>query len=507
MKRLFFSIIAALAILSAPVAQAGNITVEQSKDAAVHFLKHNTYLGKLATERLTLVYQLMNEELNVPSMYFFNVSDGGWIVMAASTAIEPVVAFSDEDSFNPDRMAPATETWFNLYNAIICEVQNLDAEKTLPDNEQWSTLSNHQLTGNTKDTQVKFLASKWDQGDFDGKIYNMFAPKATSTCPGGVYYCPTGCVATALAQICNYYEFPKKARGLISNSYSWSAGETWIYYNGSYQNVTYQSGGGTQRMNFKDSASFDYSLMPNALTARTKEASRREVSRLGWYIGAAVRMQYAPDGSSSNDGKVLEGMPAYFKYTVGTLTNRGNNTATFINRLRADLMRKRPVYMTGYNSLGGEGRDAGGHAWVCGGYMEQDEDFYYMNWGWGGSSDAWYNLRANTQQSMTAGQYAFTDYQSHITGMIPEGDSVGIGGVEQVATLGAAYPNPATYSVKIPYQSVGAAVLTIYNALGQPVETRRVQAGNGEVSVRVDAMPKGIYIYRMGDAYGKFVVR
>lgn len=505
MKRLFFSIIACLAILSVPVAQAGNITVEQSKDAAVHFLQHNTYLGKLTTESLTLVYQMMNEDLDVPSMYFFNVSDCGWIAMTASTAMEPVVAFSDEDSFDPNRMAPALRTWLNLYNNMVCEIQNLDAEKGLPDNEQWSDLANHRLTGNTKDLQQKFLNSKWDQGDYDGQIYNMFAPKAVSSAPGGYYYCPTGCVATALAQICNYYQFPKKPRNIVTNIFSWQAGSVRVSY---YTSYTYEAGGGRQLMNFDDSASFNYSLMPNVLTARTKEESRREVSRLGWYLGAAVKMQYAPDGSSSNDQKVMEGMPTYFKYDAGTYTSRGSNSTLFMQRLREDLVKKHPVYMTGVDALGGDGRDAGGHAWVCGGYMEQDQDMYYMNWGWGGSNDAWYNLRSNTIADMTAGQYAFTKYQGHITGMIPEGDSVlGVGEVEEVALLGAAYPNPATYSVRIPYQSVSSADLTIYNALGQPVETRRVQAGHGEVVVRVDAMPKGIYIYRMGDAYGKFVVR
>ena len=314
-------------------------------------------------------------------------------------------------------------------------------------------------------------------------------------------------MATALAQICHYYQFPKKARNLGYTSYSWSAGNTYVLYNGSYRSVSYEAGNGSKRMNFNDSAAFDYSLMPNALTARTREASRREVSRLGWYIGIAVKMSYAPDGSSSNDSKVIENFPNYFKFTTPTYVRRtSSNTTSYMNALRAELLMKRPVYMTGFSNVG-DGRDAGGHAFLVGGYMEQDQDMYYMNWGWGGNDDAWYNLRANTEETMYAGGYAFTEGQSIYTNFIPEGDSVSISEVDLDATLGAAYPNPATYSVKIPYHTSNVAELTIYNALGQPVETRRVQAGNGELTVRVDAMPKGIYIYRMGDAYGKFIVR
>ena len=49
--------------------------------------------------------------------------------------------------------------------------------------------------------------------------------------------------------------------------------------------------------------------------------------------------------------------------------------------------------------------------------------------------------------------------------------------------------------------------LTVYNMMGQPVLTHSVQAGTGNVELRVDSMPAGIYIYRMGNAYGKFIVR
>lgn len=509
MKRVFFSLLAVLALVATPTAKADNITVEQAQDAALHYMQHNAYIGRMEPSDLTLVYQYMNDELNVPSMYVFNLPKEGWIIMAATTVINPVVAFNDVASFDPDNMAPAAAEWLNLFNEVVCGIQKLDAEKSLGSCEDWDKLENHLLTGNTKDSQVILIKTTWDQGDYDGTIYNMFAPKATSSAPGGYYTCPTGCVATALAQICNYYQFPKKPRGLAQTSYSWNAGETYILYNGSYRDVTYQSGSGTKRMNFdsRDTLPFDYSLMPNSLTARTALNKRKEVSRLGWYLGIAVKMSYNPGGSSSNDEKVMQGMPTNFKYTVGTYTNRtSSNTTYYMNLLREDLMKKRPVYMTGVSTVG-DGRDAGGHAFICAGYMQEDQNMYYMNWGWGGGSDAWYNLRANTQESMYAGGYAFTDYQSHITGMIPEGDSVNIATMEEVVSLGAAYPNPATYSVKIPYRCDNASELTIYNALGQPVETRRVQAGNSEVTVRVDAMPKGIYIYRMGDAYGKFIVR
>ncbi len=61
--------------------------------------------------------------------------------------------------------------------------------------------------------------------------------------------------------------------------------------------------------------------------------------------------------------------------------------------------------------------------------------------------------------------------------------------------------------MNVPYSTNSATTLTLYNALGQPVLTRNVQAGAGELTIRVDNMPKGVYIYRMGDAYGKLIVK
>ena len=76
-----------------------------------------------------------------------------------------------------------------------------------------------------------------------------------------------------------------------------------------------------------------------------------------------------------------------------------------------------------------------------------------------------------------------------------------------MAVLGMPYPNPAILSVALPYSTREAVELQVYNVSGCLVESRRIQAGDGEVVLRVDALPAGMYIYRMGNAHGKFMVR
>lgn len=470
-------------MLAAPMTQAENLSVDQAKDAAAHFLQHNTTLTRVTADQLTLAHQWNNETLGVPSMYLFAAPSEGWIVMAATTAIDPVVAYSDENAYD-GRMAPQQQWWLEGCSEYVSAVQALDAEKPLGDSPEWTALANHALKGGTK-ASVTLMKTKWDQGGPQGNDYNMFSPVINDS------VAPTGCVATALAQICKYYEYPKQPKGRVS-----------------YRND--RDGGTQMAINFDTVAPLDYSLMPNEIRFSTTQERRVEVSRLDYYVGMSVKMQFGPALSGSQDDWAVSGMKTNMKYTRGTLVERRfTNDTAYLNKVRRELLMNRPVYMSGVSSSGG-GAHAGGHAWVCDGYKEEDSSMYHMNWGWGGTGNAFYNLRTNSLQ-INGQPYNFSRQQSVITGMIPPQDStaiqVGVVEVENVAELGRPYPNPATLSVTLPYSTREAADLTVYSVSGRMVTSQRVQAGEGEVTLRVDALPSGIYIYRLGDAHGKFVVR
>ena len=59
----------------------------------------------------------------------------------------------------------------------------------------------------------------------------------------------------------------------------------------------------------------------------------------------------------------------------------------------------------------------------------------------------------------------------------------------------------------LPYTTPDATQMTIYNIEGKVVATYPVQAGNGELTVNVDGMPSGVYIYRMNSVSGRFMVQ
>ena len=489
MRKLVFPIIVLALLMSGTMVHADNITLSQAKDVAAHFLQHNTSLERITPEDLTLVRQLDNEVLGVPSMYMFNANDCGWIIIAGTTVLHPVVAYNDEGPMDFNDMPENAEGWFLGYNEGIKATQIADAQKGLADSPEWFTLSNHNLKGNTKDTEVTFMSEKWGQGKPTKPTYNLYCPKVDGQ------YCYVGCVATAMAQICHYYQYPVKATGY--RSYVWSS----------------PSGNKTLQCRYSDSAIFDYSIMPDkVLQYSTSTESKIMVARLCYYLGVSVKMHYGIDGSGAQSEDVPSAMKNFFKYKRGTQIYRNNvGTTEFISKMRADLLLKRPVYFSAY-SPSSTGRDAG-HAFLATGYREVDQDFYYFNWGWDGSSNGWCNVTANNMQANS--EYNFTDGQDIIIDMVPPADStgglyypqVGISDVPEGIELGIAYPNPASYSVNLPYSAGQATELKIFSVDGKMIESRSVAAGNGVVEVRVDEMPKGVYIYRMGDAYGKFIVK
>lgn len=500
MKRIVSKFLLAVAVMAPTMAHAENLTADQAREAGAYYMRCNTTRTRLTADQLTLARQWNNTELGVPSMYLFTTDADAWIIMAASTVIHPVVAFSDESYIDPDNIVPQFAALLEQHNEWVCNAQKNDAENKLSDNPIWTKMVNQTMKVNNKAANY-LLNTRWDQGEGSGTTYNMYSPKI------GSQYCYTGCVATALAQICKYYSYPKVGKG--TKSYTW-------YYTENGANKSK-----FLKLKYTDSTALDYNIMPNKLTSTSSLDSRKEVSRLAYYIGVAVEMQfgtyYEGGGSGTSSDLVVPNMRTYLKYEQGTDIYRRRVTDTsFINKVTRELELNRPVYMAGASTTG-DGRDADGHAWVCDGFRVNEDTMYHMNWGWGGTDNNFYNLIGNDMycrnQDLNFNRNRGGYYQTAIIGMIPPRDStdrpvyVGVPEVEGRTTLGMAYPNPATLEVVLPYSSDRASDMQVYSVDGRLVWSERLHAGDGEMVLNVAGMPAGIYIYRMGDAHGKFVVR
>ena len=488
MKKVFSILTVLLLVASVSVANARNLSEKEVKDAAAYYMGH--YAGQYVdASDVEVVVQFDNEVLGIPAAYILNVSDWGWIMMVANSATDPVMAFNDHCTFPtkdiqmPDNM----RWWIDSYLEMVTAVQIEDEKQHFDDADEWVDIFNRTLPAVTKDNPEHVLMlEEWDQGNDDGTDYNMYSPVENGI------HCPTGCVATALAQIMHYYRFPVQPR--------FRASTTW--------------NGQTLAMNL-DTVTFDYSLMPNRITSNSTIEQRREVSKLGYAVGLAMKMTFRADGSGAYSSNAPRSMSDYFKY-VGTrsqLDREGNGDTAFVNTVRSELKRNCPVYMHGSSATGGDGH-AAGHAWVCCGYRDDRPAMYWMNWGWStnmASANTWYNLKTNNMP-ISGTLYNFNVGQGIIYDMYPPQDStqiniLGISDVANSVSLPAAYPNPATAKVVLPYRTDMSADMTIYSIDGKLIERRSLTAGEGAVEINVSAMPAGIYVYRVGGATGKFLVQ
>ena len=493
MKKLVLSIVAlAVVALTGNNAIARNVTEAEAAQAAACYMEYNTMHEGVVASDLRLAHRIDGEV--AVAAYCFNVSDWGWVIISGSTVVDPIMAYSDEGNLGEwETLAPAMRWWVEMCAGEISKVQVADIEGKFADHQEWSELFSGKMSSNAKDgdPRVILLSSKWDQGDERHPTYNLFCPYDSTT----NRYSITGCVATAMAQIVRYYGYPIVPKGR-KNYYT----DPPLSFN--------------LRLKF-DTLRFDYSLMPDRLLNSSPRPQIENVAWLNYACGVSVEMDYSPDGSGTQSSQVDDAMKNHFKYQMGTyLERRYTTTDNFISTIRNDLMLRRPVYMSGASSSG-SGADAAGHAWVCCGYRTDNNKMYYMNWGWAGGGDAFFNIYDNTANAMYISGYGYTFNlsQAVITGMIPpHPDSSAVDFmtpirlVEDNTVLAPAYPNPAAFSVTLPYSISSAAEMQILSVDGRLVATRRLLPGNGQVTLDVSGMPAGIYVYRVGGQSGKFVV-
>ncbi|MDD4603469.1 MAG: C10 family peptidase [Bacteroidales bacterium] len=319
---------------------------------AVKFYQLNNTLGVTNPEVLT---QTVRWWENVPSIYIFRFVSGGFVLVAADDASIPILGYSFENDMPAVIDHPSLDGWLNDYSREISFIinNNLDNTETL---KQWNDIRNGEqqihASDNTHDVP-QLLTTTWDQGCF----YNTLCPSASGGQCGHVW---TGCVATAMAQIMKYHNFPPQGVGQHT-----------------YTDPTY----GLQTADFGNTI-YDWSSMPNSVTS-----SNVAVATLMYHDGVSVEMQYGTSGSGAFSENVPNALKNYFNYSPDIdikYKDSYANVDDFKSLLRADLDASLPIYYSGSNTTEG-------HAWVCDGYRMSDGKFHF-NWGWSGSSNGYYAI-------------------------------------------------------------------------------------------------------------------
>ena len=319
--------------------------------------------------------------------YIVSLEPKGFIVISADDRINPVVMISKDGAFDANPQNPLVAMLYtDLTNRMAAAEKIAPANQTrgeIPEGIQqnqatWArfTTSATRAAGIAVVSEVwvaPFVESRWSQS---GGIYNYYTPTIYDKTysfdePGNQKNAPSGCVATGTAQILRYFQWPQKPIGVKTGSYTITT-----------DNKTEFSGTMNLRGGDGTGGAYNWDAMTLVPTGAEKMETYKQIGALLFDAGLSVGMSYANEGSASNYNPST--MKSLFGYGAAA---RGLNE----NDTRANLDARRPVAVSISSilpkDLGGEG-----HAIVCDGYGRMDGRWYYhMNYGWGGSADAWYN--------------------------------------------------------------------------------------------------------------------
>ncbi|WP_448698577.1 C10 family peptidase [Mucilaginibacter sp. AW1-3] len=152
-----------------------------------------------------------------PSYYIFNYTGGGYVIIPADSRVQPILAYSDKGSIaKSGRISLGLGNWLEVNHKNMVLLRTKPALKQPSDiGKLWSGLVGTSAAGGNQVNRVPIqvcqdsytttvtgplLPTEWGQGF----PYNQ-------TCPGGNYsfgHVPTGCVATAMAQVMYYWKAP-----------------------------------------------------------------------------------------------------------------------------------------------------------------------------------------------------------------------------------------------------------------------------------------------------------
>ena len=384
---------------------ANPIDQTTAKTVGINFFATKVLSKKLGVvSNLQIAYTAKDENGN-NSFYVYNVSNAkGYVIVAADDASKPILGYSDEGSFDLAHLPEQLKVWLNIYNKQISASIANKAVATDKIKASWQELLNPPAKKKIED----FGTSPNGTSAVEPlvKVFWNQSPQYNNLCPydsAGGGKSVTGCVATAMAQVMKYWNYP--AKGIGSNSYT-PAKHAWE---------------GVQTVNF-DSTIYQWDSMPSYIGTATSANQIKAIATLMYSCGVAVNMTYGATGSGAyalGGAKYHSAnwaLITYFGYNpnIQGLSRSSHSDGEWISLIENELNDGRPVLYAGEDTS-----TSAGHCFVLDGY--DANNYFHFNWGWGGLDNGYFlidSLNPGTN-GIGSGSGRYDNYQSAIIGIMP----------------------------------------------------------------------------------------
>ena len=339
-------------------ALAGPVSQTEALNAAKSFMNQHRPSISLQSTPANARRMLSGSQTSTPSFYVFNtVGDKGFVIVSGDDRTTPVLGYTDSGNYDPNNLPANMKAWLEGYEQQIKDLDMLGI-----------TSENLNAPRPTHNSISPMITSHWDQGApyWEQCPVFMDIDQNGDTISEIAY---TGCVATSMAQIMNYYKFPLICTQTIP-SY-----EMTYYWNEEY----YVADTDPLAPIF-----FDWDNMRDNYTGAETQAEKDAVAWLMLYAGCAAHMNYGVNASSTSDPYIPTAFNDYFNYDAKLVYRSDYDQADWEEMIYQELVEGRPLI---YNGRSGTG---GGHSFVCDGYAYGD--YFHINWGWGGLGDGYFVL-------------------------------------------------------------------------------------------------------------------
>ncbi|MFN0214821.1 MAG: thiol protease/hemagglutinin PrtT [Saprospiraceae bacterium] len=353
MKKILF-LFHILAIASAQVF-AQTVSEANARQVATHFFQT---MSKLEQVEMTAVSLPARQSGPAPFLVFQPQGSVGFVLVAGTQSSVPILGYSTESNFPVDEAPPAFLFMLDEYRKSLDYIVEHRLKPTPDITRQWHDLAAGKLSLPEGASVLPLLKTQWNQ---DGP-YNKACPKNAQ----GDKTAYTGCVATAMAQVMRYWNYPVNT---ASTFHQYVDGDCNDEVCGSFSSNI----GGPW---------YDWGSMPNTLSGASNY-SINQVAKLMFDCGVSVDMDYGIDASGAFEVNIPGALTGFFGYGPCWIDHPDNPAdEDWQQGIKDQLNYSSPVIYSG----DGNGR----HTWVCDGYDVLGQ--FHMNWGWGGSADNFFWL-------------------------------------------------------------------------------------------------------------------
>ncbi len=317
-----------------------------------------------------------SDEKGIPLLYVVSYDPEGFAIIPATKKEVPLLAYSENSSFNADNLNNGVLIWLNSKKEKIKKLKE-DTTSTIDDNValQWEIMSSSssevvktaigKITDELAEPMLTTRSLPLEDDPEIGEITYEKVEALLTTQWGQDYHyndsCPdynctntlngrakAGCVAIAQAQVMKYYEYP---------------------------------------------SSYNFDAMYNT-------SATTETARLIHDVGVSVNMDYGCSSSGAYTSSCVSSLLNTFGYSFSSTNSYVDYTEAAVI---AQLDNNWPVITQGYDD------SVGRHTWVCDGYRrykteiihypgtiyeytsyEYTSAWLHMNWGWYGDYDGWF---------------------------------------------------------------------------------------------------------------------